>query len=198
MSTSVNKKLTETIDLLLSEVKDLKKIIKTQNIDINIIKENTNLIQIKVSDLSCKIDYDISTLNITSSKTQKNKIADDKKPKLNIMSYFKLKYKTNPDSLDSIISKKEIEDLFKRFADDIKAKGKKKDTETYKSTLIYKELLKTSSEKTKLLRAMKETEESNNTIVDPEIVENNIDEDDDEEQYDDEHQDQDAEDEDED
>lgn len=195
MSSNTNKKLTETIDLLLNEVKELKKIIKAQNIDISIIKENTNLIQIKVSDLSCKIDYDISTLNITSSKTLKSKVTDDKKPKLNIMSYFKLKYKTTPDSLDSIISKKEIEDLFKRFADDIKAKGKKKDTEAYKSTLIYKELLKLSPEKTKLLRAMKETEESNNTIVDPEIVENNIE---DEQEEDDQEQEEDDQEEDED
>jgi hypothetical protein len=100
------------------------------------------------------------------------------------MSYFKLKYKTDPSSLDSIISKKEIDDLFKKYADELKSKGKKKDAETFKATLIYKEILKPSAEKTKLLRAMKETEESNNTIVDSEIIENIIDDSDVEEDED--------------
>jgi hypothetical protein len=183
MSSTSNKKLVDMIELLLSEVKDLKKIIKTHSIDLNIIKENSNLIQLKVSDLSCKVDLDISTLNITSKSSNRVKV-DDKKTKLNIMSYFKLKYKTDPSSLDSIISKKEIDDLFKKYADELKSKGKKKDAETFKATLIYKEILKPSAEKTKLLRAMKETEESNNTIVDSEIIENIIDDSDVEEDED--------------
>lgn len=173
MSTPSTKKLTDLVELLLGEVKDLKKIIKTQNIDINIIKENSNLIQVKVSDLSCKIDYDISTLNITSTKTLK-KVVEDKTPKVNIMSYFKIKYKSMPESLESIVSKKEVDELLVIHDANLKKKDKKTDIETTIANLIYKELIKPSDKKMKLLRTMKETEESNNTVVDSEIIENNI------------------------
>jgi hypothetical protein len=177
-----DKKLSDAIDLILAEVKDLKKIIKAHGIDLSIIKENSNLIQLKVSDLSCKVDMDISTLNITSCKTLKGKPVDDKKVKLNITSYFKLKYTTMPESLEAIVSKAEINALFEKFASEIKAKGKKKDSDPFKITLIYREILKNNADKIKLLRAMKETEESSNTVVDSEIVENNLKNDDDEEE----------------
>lgn len=172
MAVQSNKKLVDTLELLLSEVKDLKKIISSHSTDLSIIKENSNLIQLKVSDLSCKIDFDISTLNITTSK---NKTVDkEKEKKLNIMTYFKIKYNEFPDSLESIVSKKEIDELFKLHSNDIKLKGKKKEDNIYKAGLIYRELFKSDNNRLKLLRAMKETEESNNTVVDPEIVENNI------------------------
>lgn len=209
MSSASNKKLLELVEKMYSEIKDLKQIVKTHGTSINMINENVKFIHVKVSDLSCKVDFDISTLNITSSKATTKSLKNnastdsDKKPKLNIMSYFKGKYKLsiqvpgfvdpvtkvqytkeNIDAANAVISqivtKAEINKLFENYTDEIKAKSKKKDTlETFKASLIYKELIKENTNKVAMLRSLKDSEESDNTVINPEIVENIIEMDDD-------------------
>lgn len=169
-----NKLLSEMLEQVLNEVKELKKIIKSHSIDLSIIKETSNLIQLKVSDLSCKADLDL-VANITTAKSV---AADKKKPTPNVMVYFKLKYATAPESLSAIISAEEIEKVFKDNAAEIKLKGKgkgKKDALLVK--LLYTTLIKDSKEKRDMIKAMQTMEESNNTVIETEMVENNIEDD---------------------
>lgn len=181
MSTATNKKLQETVTSIENEVKNIHKLLKSFSIDMAIIKENSNLTQIKVGDLSCKVDMDISTLNITSSKAATKSVkagSADPGKKPNIMSYFKLKWKEDPKLLSSIISETEVKELFTKYASEIAAKSKNKDTlNNFKATLAYKDLIKLIPENLKRLRAMKEKEESSNIVVDSEIKENDIDND---------------------
>lgn len=189
---SSNKTLVE-MDAIFNEVKLLRSIIedflkkqevlaKKQEIiikDINInvlqIKENSNLSLSHVMDLSSKVDFDISTLNITSVKAPKAKVLDDKKVKMNITSYFNFKFISDPSSLIAIINEDEIEKLCKTHATEIKNKGK--DADKFKANLIYKEIIRNNKNKVKLLRAMKEAEELENTVVNSEVVESIINED---------------------
>jgi hypothetical protein len=178
-----NKKLNDTekaINALLEEVKELKKIMKLTSVDINILKENSNMVLAKVSDLSCKIDLDISTLNIQNGNTIKKsapaKVSSNKddilERKLNIMTFFKAKFKDDFDSLKNIITKDEIDKLFKEHQFEIDGKAKKKDVlDKFKAGLVYKELIKPNDDKMKKLRSLKEREESEKSKLEPEINE---------------------------
>lgn len=183
-STKEQKKQEELLNMLLAEVKELKKVIKIYSIDMNIIKENTNLINAKVSDLSSKVDLDLCSINITTSKSIANNKSDksllDKAKNPNIMSYFKQKYRDSPESLFEIIKPEELTKLFAEDAVELNKRMQKKDTaktiDVYKAGLIYKKLFKDNQDRIKKLRAMKEKEESGNVIVNTEVVENVLDE----------------------
>jgi hypothetical protein len=176
---SNNKQLLDIIEKVFNEVKEIKKMIALHNIDLNIIKENSNLTHFKVSNLSSKVDLDISTLNITSTETVvKNNTSNSTgsiKKKQNIMAYAKTKFKDDPDMIYKIVGKEAIEELFEKHADELKAKSKKKETlETFKAALVYKELIKENSDNLAKLRSIKEDEESGNVVSAPEINENII------------------------
>jgi hypothetical protein len=173
---SVSKKALDSISAELIALKAMQNEYKTE---ILTIKEILHRIDAKVSDLSCKVDMDISTLNITTTTKQPKKkpILEIplKKAKVNIMSYFKLKFKESPESLKHIISEAEIKKLYLEHSDELK--GKKKATlEGAKVALLYRELIKKNKEKNNLLRIMKEKEEEINNYLslEPEMKEQSI------------------------
>ena len=179
---SSNKKV---LDDILGEIKSLKKLQKEYNGKVDMLMEVINHMHAKVADISCKIDLNSSSLNTQISikpSIKKGKpilsTVDIKKPKLNIMSYFKLKYKEDRESLKDIISDKELDELFERFEDELKTK-KKSNLESAKLALVYKELIRGNDLKQKMLRNMKEKEEEEEAEkLQKEILENEIQDDD--------------------
>lgn len=161
---------TKKIEEILSEVKELKSIQKKHEITMNTLSTVLFEIQKKVSDLSSKVDMDISTLNITTVNNSTKTVSKTvKAPVKNIMTYFKFKYNEDPSSLNEIVSEKEIKELFEKHKKEIDArKGNKLDI--FKGTLIYKHLIKDNKGKTALLRSMKECEELENTPIEKEIT----------------------------
>lgn len=182
-----NKKI---LDDILQEVKILKKEIKAlkdDNIKLSIITEEMSHMHQKIADISCKIDLVSSSATVSSgvkSPQVKKKAVIEKKAKLNIMTYFKIKFKEDREALNHIISPKEEEKIYEMHAAELKNK-KKSSLETTKVSILYKELIKPSASKTKLLRALKEKEEEDeNEKAQEEILENDIEDDDDAEVYD--------------
>lgn len=182
----MTKKLDKT-DLILKELTDIKNIMIAHD---TAIKEHKDLfnymigllneIHPKVSDLSCKVDLDVCTLNITkTSKKSGGSATIPKKTKPNIQIYFKNKFKQNIESIKHIISDDEINSIFAQNEKDIK---KKKDADSqlsFKATLIYK-AIKEDSEKLKKLKSMKEKEEQEEESESiQELEENNLEENDD-------------------
>lgn len=161
------KKILETIEEVLKEitslkkqVKDLEKSVKQKENQSNIDSETLQHIHSVVSDISCKLDEGTHSIATTSTKksTTKSSKTSDSKPKLNIMTFFKQKYKEDPDSMKKIVSKEEIEKLFKDHADEL-GKKKKNTLQQAQVSLIYKELIKDSSDKLEKLRKFKKQEE---------------------------------------
>ena len=198
------KKNDDYLKKIFDELIEIKKVVTNFTSQISEIRENLNLTKVHVMDLSSKVDLNISTLNITSSNASKNNVVKassvgrsdtNKKVKsLNIMSYFKLKYKLSqqdPDDItsqeeideaikiiDSVLPKKEMDAIFEKYKDEIKNKSPKKDIITYKATLLSKECIK-DKPAGKTLRIIKGQEESDNIVHNPEIVEKIISDDED-------------------
>jgi hypothetical protein len=178
---AINKKLADSIDMILKEIKEIKSDIKLLKSDISIDRELINLIHIKVSDLSSKVDLDISTLNITNKNTTKKtntSTESEKKTKPNVMVFFKNKFKSDPESISFLYTKAELDKLFKDHADDIRKKSSKKETgDNFKAGLVYKYLIKEHADtknRVKKLKDLKESEESAEVVVSPEVLENNF------------------------
>jgi hypothetical protein len=128
-----------------------------------------------INDLSAKKDLELCQLNIKPvNKTVKKKLTtvavDEKKPKMNIMAYFKLKYKEDPTFIYDIINEQEINDLFKKNEAELKTK-KKANLESAKASLIYKELISKNKSNQTRLRTKKEQEEDAEFPHQEEIVE---------------------------
>jgi hypothetical protein len=178
---AANKKLSDSIDMILKELKEIKSDIKTLKNDTSVDRELMNLIHVKVSDLSSKVDLDISTLNITTKTTTKktNTVTEsEKKTKPNVMVFFKNKFKTDPESVSFLYTQIELDKLFKEHADIIRTKSSKKETgDNYKAGLVYKHLIKDHSDsknRVKKLKDLKESEENADVVVSPEVLENNF------------------------
>ena len=180
MSTS-NKKLQDSVDVIFKEITEIKLDFKSLKSDIATNREMLNLIHVMLSDLSSKVDLDISTLNITTkNSTKKSNTAteSEKKTKPNVMVFFKNKFKTDPESVSFLYTQSELDQLFKDHADDIRKKSLKKETrDNFKAGLVYKHLIKDhadSKNRVKKLKNMKEAEENSEVIVSPEVLENNF------------------------
>lgn len=176
----IDKKLQEQLDLATKERKFIINLLEKLNIKSDTISENVNRMTTKVSDLSSKVDLDICTLNITSvnaNKTAKASSSTDTKatPKLNVMTFFKQQFRTNPELIYDIVDEKSIDALFKANATEIKKmESKKADIAIYKSGLVYTNFIKGDKVKMALVKAKKEQYESRNTVIDSEITEHNI------------------------
>ena len=127
------------------EMKELKSLVSELNEKNNLLEDLLNLIHFKVSDLSCKVDEEASTINLVKSTNKKlksvSKSQSSKKNKMNIMTYFKNKYKQTPEVFDEIISEEDLKRLWKKYEKELSTK-KKTNLETSKLTLIYKNFLK--------------------------------------------------------
>lgn len=177
---SANKELLAFNERILNEIKDLKKLINLMNTDISIIKETSNLTHAKISNLSSKVDLNISTLNICSTDTiVKSPAATSTgltpKRKPNIMVWSKNKFKTDPELIYDIVGKKNVESLFDKFKKELadKKTGKKDAYDTYRAELVYKELIKKNKDYVEKLKNIKAQEEEGNIIPSKEITENN-------------------------
>lgn len=171
---AANKKLQDSVDMILKEILSIKS-------SIAVDRELMNLIHVKISDLSSKVDLDISTLNITTKTTTKksNTVTEsEKKTKPNVMVFFKNKFKTDPELVSFLYTQSELDKLFKDHADDIRKKSSKKETgDNFKAGLVYKHLIKDhadSKNRVKKLKDLKETEENSEIVVNPEVLENNF------------------------
>lgn len=173
---SNNKKVSEVTDLVLHEFKNLKLSLNEHKHQLSLLTELVHLMHAKISDISSKQDF---SLNISPNKIKSiNKTEDSdvsKQPKLNVMGYFKLKYCESPDLVSNIVSSSEAEKLFKLHTEELSKKKKKDALDKTKASLIYKHIIKDNKDKIKILRSMKEKEESNNTVINSEISENIID-----------------------
>ena len=199
MSLKNDTKIMEMMKELSIQQKELTKIVKANAADMSYLKENINLLREKFCDLSYKVDYGICSIDLASTTgsssksmpkvaTTKTLTTEVKKKSTNIMSYFKEEYKLSiqtasnefpqaeinraKKNMAKILSDDEIEDLFKEHAADIKTKSKKKETlENFKAKILYSELIKPNEDKKKILRSLKEIDESANTVIEPEISE---------------------------
>jgi hypothetical protein len=177
---SSNKQLMEFNERLLAEVQSLKKIIEIMRTDINLIKEVSNLSHAKVSNLSSKIDLNISTLNITSNDAMiKSPAATSTgvvpKRKPNIMNYAKTKFKTDPELIYSVVGKKNVDALFEKFKKELndKKSGKKDAYDTFKAKIVYENLIQKNKDNLEKLKNIKEQEEEGENTPSTEITENN-------------------------
>lgn len=172
---SVEEVLKEIIDLK-KNVKDLEKVVKQNENQSNIDSEILQHIHSVVSDISCKLDLGVPSIATTSVKKSSSKSTTktnaDSKPKLNIMTFFKQKYKDDPESMESFLSKKEIEDLFKKHSSEL-GKKKKSTLQQAQISLIYKELIKDNSDKMEALRKLKKEEDDKEDDIVEDINEEN-------------------------
>jgi hypothetical protein len=162
---------------VLSELEVIRKMLTTIQADISLNKENINLMQVKVSDMSCKIDWNISNTNIKNKNTSiidttssSTDTPSGKKPSINI--FCKNIYAKDPNWFvrTKLTTRAEEEALFKANPTEImKAELKsKKDplaVEKAKGDLIYKHLFSPDKEKIKNLKATRETEEAKEILV---------------------------------
>jgi hypothetical protein len=197
---SSSKKTNELIEKVLAELADVKSTLKRLEQDskksdhiINLCQVSVDALTSRVANMDSKMDIHLNTLAIVPTKaiakvakgtttntlipSSTNVLFDGKK--LNVMTYFKLKWKTDPKSVAHIISQDEIDAVFneKNNALEIASKKKAEDVLSCKATLLYKNLIKGNTNRDKTLKSMKEMEYSNNIVVDPEIIENIINED---------------------
>lgn len=100
----MDKGVEELIKKLMKDVALIKKEVKATNVNLTTTTELLHVISAKVSDLSCKVDIDISTLNITKTK------APAAEKKLNIRTFFLSRYPENPALFRHIVSEEDEKD----------------------------------------------------------------------------------------
>jgi hypothetical protein len=165
---------------LLAEVQSLKKIIEITRTDVNLIKEVSNLTHAKVSNLSSKVDLNISTLNIASNDSiAKSPVATSTgvvpKRKPNIMAWTKTKFKTDPELIYSVVGKNNVDALFEKFKKELndKKSGKKDAYDTFKAKIVYENLVQKNKDNLEKLKNIKSQEEDGEITPSAEITENN-------------------------
>lgn len=162
----------ESLELVMKEMEDIKKLLKKLESQLILNTEVTNHMHAKVSDISSKYDYNMAAPG--SSKSKKGAAKDSEKKKVNIMTFFKNKYKEDASYFENIISEEEINKILEDHADEIEKKKKKKQPlDTYIPQLLYK-YIKDDDKKMKLLRSMKD-EDDNKNADNEEIKETNVD-----------------------
>jgi hypothetical protein len=168
----MSNKTDNNIEKVLREIKDIKRILESLVTDNNINKENINQMLVKVSDLSCKVDLDISTLNITSKTVGKVEGSGTTSvaPKAqNVMAYFKAKYLLDPEAfIGTVITQADVDKVFLEHEDTLNTKSKSKTKDALpkeQAALIYKCLIQKDDSRKKKIKAMKEAEDNKNTEV---------------------------------
>jgi len=181
MSASANKKLQETMDMILKEVIQIKFDVNHLKNDTSANREMLNLTHIKVSDLSSKVDISKSTPNITTktpTKKTNTTTESEKKTRPNIVAFFKIKFKTDPESVSFLYNQNEVDKLFKEHENDIRKKSAMKEIrDNYKAGLVYTHLIKNHADSKNLIKKLKdlqETERNAEVIISPEVLENNF------------------------
>jgi len=181
MSASANKKLQETMDMILKEVIQIKFDANHLKNDTSANREMLNLIHIKVSDLSSKADLNISTPNITTktpTKKTNTTTESEKKTKPNSAIFFKNRFKTDPESISFLYSQNEVDKLFKEHENDIRNSSTKKGGEdNCKAKLVYENLIRDhadSKNRIKKLKDFQEAEINAEVVISPEVLENNF------------------------
>jgi hypothetical protein len=166
-------KLANDLKQVISFLTEIKQMINAQQSDININKENINFMLVKVSDLSSKVDWDISS-NVKNKANSKIDSAnggaiDSPRGKKgpNIQQYCKEKYMESPSFFikKKLITQADMDAAFEKCSDEIeKAKGKlKKDkqaVEKAKAAIVYKQLFSGTDTNMKNLKAIKTAEEN--------------------------------------
>lgn len=164
-----NKEIVNMLDKVLNELKDIKQ-------QGNVKSQQLNLFIQKQSDMSSKLDI---LLNDPSAKTKsatKVKGAESTtKPNKwhTITAYFKDKYCNDIESISHLLDDDECEQVCNTYSKEL-GKKNKKDLANAKAGYIYKCLIKDNKEKVKILRSLKERDESNSIVIDPEITEISI------------------------
>lgn len=151
----------DTIAAITKELDEIKKAYAQQSKELKNVRELLELTYQHVSDLNCKVDLNISTLNISTNKSAKS---EEKKPRANIMIYFKTKYKEDPDSLSDIIPEEDVDEIKEKYKTELKAKKSQSAKETALIGYIYKDLIRNNKEKLDKLRALKDSEEQNEDV----------------------------------
>ncbi len=168
--TDDHKKMLKT---LIDEVKDLKKSMKDLYMRHATIEELGHLSIRLLNDLSAKKDLELCSMGVkntskknTSSDTQ---IVDSKK--MNIMAYFKYKYKENPASLYDIIDEKEMSFTLEKNKTELKSK-KKTDLAAAEASILYKAFINGNKTNQNRLRSKKDKEEEEAVVHKKELIEN--------------------------
>ena len=177
----------KTLDDIFSEIKNIKKLIQELDVRSATIEETNNLQMHIINDISAKLDIEFCAINLktnnmanggsskiadksvsaisdsknttTNEKNTKKKSVKEEvdKKKMNIMAYFKHKWKEGPETLYDVLDKKEIEKILKSHENELK--NKKGDIEAAKASIIYKELISGNKTNQNRLRTKKEKEE---------------------------------------
>jgi hypothetical protein len=171
---SSSKKLQSQVKSALTESDEIKELLNKVLDNQAKFQELLLRLDQRQADSSAKLDaIGIDKLNIAS--TSKAKSAG--KPAVNIMTYFKNLFTSNPEALYHIISKQEIEDTYAANIATIKEKATKKNptADNYKASLIYTTFIKENKVRGDRVRVLMAEENHNNTVVDSEIAEHNID-----------------------
>ncbi|MGL5935647.1 MAG: hypothetical protein ACRCZI_08480 [Cetobacterium sp.] len=179
------------LENIINEVQNVRNLVvenKNSILDIkktvDIINERVNFMMALFSDLSAKVDLNICSTGIASASAKGVSTTSDKKPQ-NVMMFFKSKFKLSLQEPSKIVSKEEIEEacefiykivteseveeLYEANESDMKLKSKKKETlDTFKTNLVYKELIKDNDRKKDLIKSLKDDENNN---PEPEIEE---------------------------
>ncbi len=156
---------TRDIDVMKSiqkELKEIRTILAGVTDEQSTTREIINLIHIKVSDLSCKVDEESSTINLVKTSNKKiksvSKSLSKRSNRSNIMLYFKNKYVEHPEVFDEIIPADERDTVLAKFEKEIKSK-KKSDVERYKSGIIYNEFIKNNKVNTAFVKELQDRDE---------------------------------------
>jgi hypothetical protein len=164
---------TKDVDVLKSiqkELKEIRAMVSGVVDEQNTMRELINMIHVKVSDLSCKVDEETSTINLVKTTNKKlksvSKSVSTRSGKANITAYFKKKYEEAPEAFNKIIPVDELPALFEKHAAVIASK-KKDNVNAFKSSLIYKEYIRPSKPNSDFVRSLKEKDE---LLIEDEIV----------------------------
>ncbi len=139
-----------------AQLKEILKAIQT-NAEVN------NRIMQLVSDVSSKLDYIKSTDSISILNPGKKAKGSSTSSTENIMTWFKKQYAANESLFESIVPADERDKLYKDNITDIKKKKTDEAKAQHQASLVYKHIIKPSTEKMGFIRAVREDIDKKNT-----------------------------------
>ncbi len=173
---NANKKM---LDDLMSEVKNIRKLLDELSIRQASVEEIGHMSMRLLNDLSAKKDLELCSLNLKIPAAKKSGASSSKSSalnskKMNIMAYFKHKYKEDPTFLYDIITEEEMESALSKYSAEINKKKNKGDIESAKANILYKEFMTNNKVNQNRLRSKKEQEEEKYMVQQEELEECDI------------------------
>jgi len=157
-ATNNRESLEELVRRALKEIGEIRAAVEEVRAGAVVSNETMARLDMHVSNLSYKVDLDISSVK-SNGALQMPRKSDEPKKKYNVMSFFKMRWVEDPASIADVVDEKEVADVYERNKAKIEAK-KAPLRPAFKAGLVYSELIKGSTDRMNRVRAIKDAEEA--------------------------------------